>query len=194
MEAEARRRDIVQAAIESLAHSGVEGLRVRAVANEVGINHATLLHYFPTKAALIKGAALEIARRFAAPMPDRGRTLTPVEELRWEFDDALRRVVQESQELRALVDLMLRASGDPALAALLDGIFGGWRRQLGALVRRGAAAGDFRSDVDPGAAADAIIGLIQGIALEAISGMPKERVGAAMETAELAAERLLTRN
>ena len=53
---------ILDAAIARIVSLGFEGLRVRDVAQDVGINNATLHHHFPTKAALV--AAL--VQRFVA--------------------------------------------------------------------------------------------------------------------------------
>ena len=58
-----RRKLIVEAAFKAIADEGFEGLRTRDIADRVGINCATLHHYFPTKEDLIAGVAdhLEIA-------------------------------------------------------------------------------------------------------------------------------------
>ncbi|HEY4385054.1 MAG TPA: TetR/AcrR family transcriptional regulator, partial [Ktedonobacteraceae bacterium] len=50
-----RRHALIQAAYQSIAEKGFEGLRTREVATQVGIHSATLHHYFPTKEALIQG-------------------------------------------------------------------------------------------------------------------------------------------
>ena len=51
-------------AYQHIAEKGFEGLRVRDVATEAGINHATLLYYFPTKEALIQGVVDFLLREF----------------------------------------------------------------------------------------------------------------------------------
>jgi AcrR family transcriptional regulator len=41
-----RRRGIVQAAYQTLAEKGFEGLRMREIAKRAGIDHSTLHYYF----------------------------------------------------------------------------------------------------------------------------------------------------
>ena len=58
-----RRRLIVEAAFKALAQEGFEGLRTRDIAASVGINSATLHHYFQTKQDLIDAIAEHLERR-----------------------------------------------------------------------------------------------------------------------------------
>src|SRR5258708_21538483 len=50
-----RRRAIIDAAYQTLAEKGFEGLRMREIAERAGMNHATLHYYFAGKEALIEG-------------------------------------------------------------------------------------------------------------------------------------------
>ena len=59
---EDRKVAILDAAVARIVAQGFEGLRVRDVAQDVGINNATLHHHFPTKAALVAA----ILQRFVA--------------------------------------------------------------------------------------------------------------------------------
>lgn len=54
----AKRAEVIQAAIVSIAESGFHGASLRDIAARAGISHAGLLHYFPTKAHLLR-AVLE---------------------------------------------------------------------------------------------------------------------------------------
>src|SRR5215471_14490511 len=49
-----RRRSLIEAAYRIIAEQGLKGLRTRDVAAQVGLTHATLHYYFPTKEALIQ--------------------------------------------------------------------------------------------------------------------------------------------
>src|SRR5438105_15439256 len=111
----ARRRDaIVRIAYRQLAERGFEGLRVRDVAREAGINHATLLYYFPTKEALIQGVVGYLAHEFSinrAPGPS-AAALSPLEELRHEFADARYRVRAMPEMFVVLAELAVRSRRD----------------------------------------------------------------------------------
>ncbi|MEU9235293.1 TetR/AcrR family transcriptional regulator [Streptomyces subrutilus] len=50
---EERREDIVRAAVEVIAERGYRGASLGAVAERVGLTQQGLLHYFPTKEALL---------------------------------------------------------------------------------------------------------------------------------------------
>ena len=179
MEPELRRQEILAAAFRQLAVRGFEGLRVRSIAQDAGIHHATLLHYFPTKEALIEGVIEELAARFrSGSAPPSEVRADPLEALRWEFTDARRRLRREPEAIAVTVELMLRARRDPLVAGLLARMFGGWRRQLEGIVRRGIGTGAFRADLDAGAVADALIAEVQGMSLLWLAGTPLERIDA----------------
>lgn len=59
-----QRLKLVRSAYQLIAEKGMAGLRIREVASRVGLNHATLLYYFPTKEALIKGVVDYCAHQF----------------------------------------------------------------------------------------------------------------------------------
>ncbi len=48
-----RRQAILDAALDAFAERGFKGSSVREIARAVGVNEATLYHYFPSKAAIL---------------------------------------------------------------------------------------------------------------------------------------------
>ena len=52
--ADERRRSLIEAAYRIIAQQGLNGLRTRTVAAQVGLTHATLHYYFPTKETLVQ--------------------------------------------------------------------------------------------------------------------------------------------
>jgi AcrR family transcriptional regulator len=50
---EARRREIIETAMSAFSHGGFNRVSLADVASQVGITQAGILHYFPTKAALL---------------------------------------------------------------------------------------------------------------------------------------------
>ncbi|MBL8087126.1 MAG: TetR/AcrR family transcriptional regulator [Chthonomonas sp.] len=48
-----RRTELLKCAYEIVGRDGLEGLHARAVASELGINHATVHYYFPTRNDLL---------------------------------------------------------------------------------------------------------------------------------------------
>src|SRR5947208_10306896 len=101
-----RRRALVVAAYRRIATDGFEGLRTRDVANDVGVNIATLHYYFPTKEALIRSVIGYAMQRFVATMPGEG---SPLDQLRGHLR-ALATLLKHDQQLWAVMgELVLRA-------------------------------------------------------------------------------------
>ncbi|UJB40430.1 TetR/AcrR family transcriptional regulator [Streptomyces sp. A1-5] len=69
---ESRREDVSQAVWRVLAAKGFGGLTLRAVAAEMDVSTGLLMHYFPTKRALVVHA-LELLEKSSAKRPRRAR-------------------------------------------------------------------------------------------------------------------------
>ncbi len=165
-----RRRTLVRIAYRHIATRGFEGLRVRAVAHEAGINHATLLHHYPTKEALIGGVVEYLLHEFSVtpiPRPHEGEA-TPAEEVRLQFEDMRWRLRERPEIFVVLIELLARSLRDPAIAAALRGLDTAWLGYLVGLLRRGVAMGAFRADLDPYVVATALMAQIKGLGMQAI--------------------------
>ena len=164
-----RRNEIVQIAYRHIAEKGFEGLRVREVAAEAGINHATLLYYFPTKEALIQGVVEYLLQEFqTSRVPRPGEETqrnapTPLEELRLEFEDLRYRFRETPEMFVVLAELFARSRRDPAIARILEQLDDGWRGYLVSILARGVREGVFRSDLDVVTTATAIMIQLKGI-------------------------------
>lgn len=160
-----RRRELVLIAFRHIAERGLEGLRVRDVAAEAGINNATLHHYFATKEDLI-GAVLEYLleefRKERAPREE-GRAPSAWELLRLDVED-LACLLREAPELMAVAtELWARSRRDPAIAPDIARIDRGWHRFLAEVLRQGVREGEFRPDLDAVTAAELLIAQMKGI-------------------------------
>jgi TetR/AcrR family transcriptional regulator, regulator of cefoperazone and chloramphenicol sensitivity len=161
---------LVQIAYRQLAEKGFEGLRVRDVAAEAGINNATLHYYYPTKEALIQGVVSYLIQEFmASRTPRQGRGAdTPLGELRREFEDARIRFRESPEMGVVLMELLARSRRDPAIARILQQLDAGWRGYLMSLLERGIREGVFHPEIDPAAMAAAIMVQIKGLGLQAM--------------------------
>jgi len=152
-----RLQAFVRIATRHIAERGFEGLRVREVAKEAGVNHATLLYYYPTKEALIQAVVMQLAREFRTPLPGLDDPEPgALGELRHEFADIQHRVRATPQTFLVLSELAVRSRRDPAIARILHGLFTGWHGYLVSLLQRGMHEGTFRADLDVDATALAI--------------------------------------
>ena len=144
----------MRAAFERVAEIGFEGLRLRQVAEQVGIDHSTLHHHFATKQALVAAVAEYTTRQFWA---DRAERRDPAAALRAHLA-ALQQLMTERPELFAVsAELDLRARRDP------DGgrRAGRPRAGLAGAARRAAPTGR----PDPHAAAELVIATVKGVRL-----------------------------
>jgi len=175
-----RRQQLILVAYQLIAEKGFEGLRTRAVAERVGINHATLHYHFPTKEDLIQGVVDYLIQQFSAPHavlhPAQASSL---ELVRAEFSQ-INQLHQVPEMIIVLDELSLRALRDPAIAKLLNEMDKGWHSYLSELLRSGVRQGAFRVDLDVDLGAMVIMTMIKGIRADVIGkSQPRtERISA----------------
>src|SRR5947209_13698583 len=159
---EKRREELVRAAFNQIAEHGFEGLRTREVAAEVGVNIATLHYYFPTKESLIGGVLEYAMGRFRTTLEPHG---SPSDQLRNHLR-AVRKLMVGEPELAAVMgELTLRSSRDPAVRAIVDGMFASWQSTMRGLLRRAVKNGRLPARQDSDAVAGLVIAAIMGSTL-----------------------------
>ena len=149
-----RREQLVAAAFRRVAESGFEGLRLRQVAEDVGIDHSTLHHHFATKQALVEAVAAYTTRQFwetSPPAPD------PATQLRVHLRTLQQMIVERPELFAVTVELDLRARRDPAVAAAMAEHESGWRAKLVEIL----------TDLvpDPDTSAELVIAAVKGVRL-----------------------------
>jgi AcrR family transcriptional regulator len=164
--ADGRRRELVLAAYQLIAESGLEELRTRDIAAKVGINISTLHYYFQTKEELIAAVVdhmTELFRTLRAPLAPGA---TALEELRHAFvTQAYRRRVEPWLEL-VVQEMMLRARRDEKVRARLELMLLGWNGYVESVIARGVRDGDFARDLDPKLAAAIVTSYSMGSNLQ----------------------------
>ena len=153
-----RREQLAVAAFDRVAEAGFEGLRLRQVAEDVGIDHSTLHHHFATKQDLIGAVAEYTTRQFRSTGPSGSDPAAALHEhLR-----ALRRLMTDRPHLFVVsAELDLRARRDPAVAAAMARHESGWREVLTRLL----AAGTWAHPIDVDATAELVIATVKGVRL-----------------------------
>jgi AcrR family transcriptional regulator len=161
-----RRRELVLAAYQLIAESGLEELRTRDIAAKVGINISTLHYYFETKEDLIAAVVdhmTELFRTLRAPLAPGASAL---DELRHSFVTQMyRRRVEPSLEL-VVQEMMLRARRDEKVRARLELMLLGWNGYVESVIARGVREGDFARDLDPKIAAAVVTSYSMGSNLQ----------------------------
>lgn len=162
-----QRLRLVQSAYQLIVEKGMAGLHIREVASRIGLNHATLLYYFPTKEALIQAVAAFCIRQFRViQAPHSAPSSTPGEHLRQLYLSDLAYQVREAPELFLVLDeLLLYARRDPTTHRVFSETVMAWQHSLESLIQEEIAAGGFRADLDVRSTALTIMTFCQGIGL-----------------------------
>lgn len=181
-----RRQELVQAAYQLIAAKGFEGLRVRDVAADAGVNIATLHYYFNSKEDLIRGVVEYMIHMFLtlkAPIPVESSE-TASQKMQRIFLDLQYQLQQAPQMFVVFTELHLRSQRDPVMRVILRNVNEAWQAQIEAICQEGVHQGIFRPDLEVHRAASEVIALIKGISLQAASQLDTfnfERLGADVE-------------
>ncbi len=155
----ARRQEILDRAIEVFATRGAQRTSLRAIAQEVGVTHAALTHYFGSLEELLVAVYRESERRLdgAAPAPD----VSPAE--------IMRVSAEENREIPGMVQLYSTLvataleDGHAAAQEFATQRFSRLRAELAQRVRHLQSVGRLRQDVDPALVAALIIAASDGL-------------------------------
>jgi AcrR family transcriptional regulator len=159
-EGEQRRTQILDAAEHTIARTGFEGFRVRDIADQVGINIATLHYYFPTKQLLIEAMAQRIVR---ALKPVQSSLDDPRQALTNHIENILTRFAANKDPFVVLNELNARAARDAELHAVLRVHDEDWAAYLRDIFVVGRATRQFRADLDPEGATVLVLGFLKGL-------------------------------
>jgi len=154
---EDKRRQLLDAAVRVFARKGFHASRVGDIAEEAGVAHGLLYHYFKSKDQVLEAVFHEnwsvLLARIASveetdePAPDQLRHIATIVLRTWlHLPDVVRVVIREFGRSPELAERI----GD--LAQPIDAI----QR----VIERGIGRGEFRKDVDPVFAAAVVYGSI----------------------------------
>lgn len=158
---EAKRREVLDAAIQCFADKGFHGASTAEICRFAGMSPGNLFHYFPTKDAIIQAIAeedrRETAEAFAAidPAADAVAAVIHLAEMT---------MLQLSDPLHARLSLEIAAESmrNPAIAALFAANDDASTRALLALLRRGVERGQIDATLDLEKSAGWLIALVDG--------------------------------
>lgn len=157
----ARRREVLDAAIQCFADKGFHGASTAEICRVAGMSPGNLFHYFPTKDAIIQAIAeedrRETAEAFAAidPAADAVAAVIHLAEMT---------MLQLSDPLYARLSLEIAAESmrNPAIAALFAANDDASTHALLALLRRGVERGQIDATLDLQRSVGWLIALVEG--------------------------------
>jgi TetR/AcrR family fatty acid metabolism transcriptional regulator len=155
-----RRRELLDAAIRVFARRGYHESRVGEIAEEAGVAHGLLYHYFDSKEQVLETV-------FRETWSELLRAVREVEESGTDARGQLRQVaailLQSWRRDRDLVRVLVReVTRSPELGRRVDEIAEAFAA-IERIVRRGREAGEFRADVDPRLASVIFYGALEEI-------------------------------
>ncbi|MEZ4600587.1 MAG: TetR/AcrR family transcriptional regulator [Syntrophotaleaceae bacterium] len=114
---------ILEAAIPLFAEAGFNGVSMRSLATEVGLNPATLYHHFQDKHTLYMAAmSYAFARRAETLSAALGADAPPEQRLK-KFAEALCRLIHDEPDFNKLIQREILAEDNKRLQLLADQVF-----------------------------------------------------------------------
>lgn len=162
--AEARRNDIVEAAMEIIRHEGVAKLTTRALSKAVGIAQPTLFLHFGDKSHVLVALVDAVQNRLQQGIGQLGLDkLTPIERLRAVIRFHLNFIQSQPGIPRLLFSEELQ-SGDPVFRERMNQLVMSFLQFLSGQIKAAQAAGEMRTDINPEQSACLLISSVQGLA------------------------------
>lgn len=157
---EEKRRLILAAAVHVFAHKGYHTSRVGDIAEQAGVAHGLLYHYFASKEELLETVFRETWSELLEAMTRVEAKDEPArEQLRQVAAILLRSWRRDPDLVRVLVREIGRSQTLPAKVDEIGQVFAAIER----IVERGRSDGDFRPDLDPRLASWIFYGAIEEI-------------------------------
>ncbi|AKM05246.1 TetR/AcrR family transcriptional regulator [Burkholderia pyrrocinia] len=158
---EAKRRQILDAAIDCFARDGFHATSTAAICKAAGMSPGNLFHYFPTKAAIIEAVAQEDQREMAELFAQHAQAddaLVAIEEIAL----ALMELSSDPVYARISIETAAEATRNPEVAALFAANEAQVKGRMVALIKRGIAQGRIDGSLKPDLVATWLLALAEG--------------------------------
>lgn len=166
---DARRREILEAALACFARNGFHQTTVEDIAKEAGVSHGAIYRYFDSKAEIVRAAAVRDRAARHRRLDEAARAPT--------VPEALARVLATAGELQPGAEAAARrrlsaqvfgeAVREPALNAAVLEIWDDVADRLASIVRQGQASGAIATDLDPTSVAQVLGAIHSGFVVHA---------------------------
>ncbi|BDV31623.1 TetR/AcrR family transcriptional regulator [Microbacterium terricola] len=157
----ARRQEILDRALEVFAKRGAQRTSLRAIAQEVGVTHAALTHYFGSLEELLVAVYRESELRADAEGPPPAPDVSPAEQMRISAAD--NREIPGLVQLYSTLVATALEDGHSAAQEFATQRFARVREDLAQRVRHLQSMGRLREDVEPGLVAALVVAASDGL-------------------------------
>ena len=165
---EERRAELAAAVWRLASSDGLEAVTVRRVAEEAGWSTGAVVHYFADKEELLLLAFSTVADRVRTRLAEAAeQTTEPLDLVRAWLVEGLPIGGERQAEVRVWFAFLGLALTRPDFARAQRLTYRAWRGRVADLLRDAQEHGDIRADVDPSAAAAALVAVVDGLAIQA---------------------------
>ncbi len=165
---EERRAELAAAVWRLASSDGLEAVTVRRVAEEAGWSTGAVVHYFADKEELLLLAFSTVADRVRTRLAEAAeQTTEPLDLVRAWLVEGLPIGRERQAEVRVWFAFLGLALTRPDFARAQRLTYRAWRGRVADLLRDAQEHGDIREDVDPSAAAAALVAVVDGLAIQA---------------------------
>ena len=158
-----RKKSILEAAERCIISHGIEGVTMRSIASEAGINLASLHYYFENKenllTSLINQKFMDYGSKFSESLSN---VDSPAEQIRSVVNYLGKTIVEDRNTYILLFEYLPSASRNPKIRDLLRTSYGEFRTSLTYLLDKSLKERG-KSGVDSRILSSFIIGLIDGM-------------------------------
>ncbi len=165
---EERRAELAAAVWRLASSDGLEAVTVRRVAEEAGWSTGAVVHYFADKEEMLLLAFSTVADRVRTRLAEAAeQTTEPLGLVRAWLVEGLPTGRERQAEVRVWFAFLGLALTRPDFARAQRLTYRAWRGRVADLLRDAQEHGDIREDVDPSAAAAALVAVVDGLAIQA---------------------------
>ena len=167
-----RRKEILASALQAFYENGYDKTSMDDVVRVTGLSKGTIYWYFKNKqelfAALMEYAIIEFFAEFEVVFTQ-AKDMKPRAAISTLFATATAMLNDNPTMASLTMDFMLQALHFPDLRHQYAEYYARYIEEVGAIIQRGIDSGDFRQ-VDARTAAATLIGLLDGVMLQALIG------------------------
>ncbi len=150
--------------------AGVGGLTVREVAKEAGFTTGALTHYFRSKDQVLIEASEYSAKLVRPRMERKARGSDTLSALKGVVEEALPITAAVRGYWRIWFGFWERAAYNPVVAKVMRARYDEWRGRLAVLISRAQTEGAAPATFDADLAAQELVALVDGIAIQVLLG------------------------
>jgi len=150
--------------------AGVGGLTVREVAKEAGFTTGALTHYFRSKDQVLIEASEYSAKLVRPRMERKARGSDTLSALKGVVEEALPITAAVRGYWRIWFGFWERAAYNPVVAKVMRARYDEWRGRLAVLISRAQIEGAAPATFDADLAAQELVALVDGIAIQVLLG------------------------